>query len=462
MLIPNRTRFIASSKRRGHATQLDTNPSPPNLITPDNTVTLQWGFARSPIREFAYSMSTFQGTNPDNAQNAAFLSGIELMNPSLIRYHNDEMTHDTRSTYGWVTNPDQPDCHWDRDKIARSLEVAFEGRVRCLTIPRWPRGLADDEGHLRSGEVETFANWCAELMVIVNRELGFRITHLLLMNELDALYNDRIEELAEIWKIARERIREADPDIKVGGPGFITVWRDRVKRFMEIAHSHMDFVSCHAYAAESPDTTTYKGNWFAASGMNGNALQMRSILNNFSSRIPVWLTEAGPYWENRNIPERTNEVRLIWETILMIATATGDAEMVGSWCESDNWYGLMDNQWGDFKPRPAAYAYHLFNNHCRGEAFPAIGSGSTYQIGNFSITDVLGFATQNGQSRTVVLVNRCEVDRVVKVVHQAWNPPATATIHRVNGVGLTTAQIQTSQLDRLLLPLNSIAVIVFD
>jgi hypothetical protein len=151
----------------------------------------------------------------------------------------------------------------------------------------------------------------------------------------------------------------------------------------------------------------------------------------------------------------------------MVSTALGAAEMVGSWCESDRWYGLNDNVGGAYARRPASYAYELFNSHLRGEVYASTVTGSSYteQVsGNpVTVTDVLSFAVQSGGGdslkRAIALINRCEQDRTVTLNHEGWTPEGNGSLYRVSNSGLTGEVLSVGVVN---LPANSIAVLVYN
>lgn len=454
-------------------------PVDPPPSVGSNEVSVQWGAILGEVQPYAYSVSAFQASSPTSTSALGYKALIDAMKAPMVRFHNDEILKESSTQYGLVDNPDAANFAWNTPKLVTMLTApVYNGAAWCFTIPRWPSycNISTTNKKLDPSKVNLFVDWCADLFVEASLA-GAPIEHLLLLNELDHIYESSAAELSPIWLAAYDAIRAINPNVKIGGPGFISIWDPWAKTFLETDVNGrrvidvIDFVSCHSYHSLNAQSTTKKASWLAATRMDGNSVKARSIINQLLPAprrdVPVWLTESGPYYSNTEFVERKDSTRLIWESCLMASTALGAAQMVGSWCESDRWYGLNDNVGGAYARRPASYAYELFNSHLRGEVCASTVTGSSYteQVGGnpVVVTDVLSFAVQSGGGdnlkRAIALINRCEQDRSVALMHQGWTSNGNGSLYRVSNSGLTSESLPTGTIS---LPANSIAVLVYN
>jgi hypothetical protein len=161
--------------------------------------------------------------------------------------------------------------------------------------------------------------------------------------------------------------------------------------------------------------------------------------------MPIYLTEVGMSYTGSSI-YNGGILRTIWEALRLINTVKNQsAGFIGAWNEADDSHGLHSGPTSGYQRRPAAHLYHLWNEVIAGSAYPVIVTGDTVPV--VSSTPVIGvqaLATQRADGKKVmVIVNRSELDRSVRVQHSGWVPSSDLMLN----VSLVTAQgMQSTQI----------------
>jgi Glycosyl hydrolases family 39 len=440
----------------------------PAALTITNTITVNWDGAAAPIQPYAYGVNAYQAFDPAVAQNPGYRASMNYLNPALVRYHNRESLKDSiTNRLGWVRNPGASTYSWDRTKISQAVTGTFPNREKMITIYNWPAALADELGRLKASKIQEYADFCRELIQILNAENGAGFTHLTLLNELEGLYPSDMSAVGQIYNACHDLIKQDFPDLKIGGPGITNIYNTaRVDAFLAATHSKLDYFTFHAYTTGHPTNSTRQGLWHSgANSMRTAVNAARSALQRHTTRsIPLYFNEfglsyAGPF------PQLTNEIRAIWEALALISLSTSAAKFTGAWNECDDWFGLCDRA---YNLRSGAHIYHLFNSHFKGDSYPTTATGSTVMVPTnppSSVQSVAAFATRNQTKRSIALVNRSELSRGVRVQMNGWVPGQTLAMDAffVSAQGITAHSITAETFSNgLQIPANMIVLIIGD
>ena len=427
------------------------------------TIAVNWsqptGKVATPL---SYGLNGFQAFSPNVAGtpgNAIYKSNVESMRPGILRYHNMQMMNDSRTdTFGWIIAPETPQYQWDRIKITNAFAGSYSFRpVIMLSIPSWPKALDDGTGKLKSTEYAAFAQFCADLVRIVNIDLKRGVTYWEVTNEKDGntTYGPDMTELGRIYNQAAQAMKAVDPTIKVGGPAFTTITNaTKLDSFLSIAHPHLDFLSYHSYSTGSK-TNPVTDLWKSAAGLGDHTGRAKRAIAKFTPRaIETFHNEFNISWAPPDV-RMTNQISAVYDAIAMIAITNSGATGSMAWNESDGWYGKLENQWGKWARRPSSYVYQLFNSHLQGAIVNSRSSDSNL---------VMSYAVKSANKEALALVNRSQIDRTLPITFTGWSTPVMPgellTIYTIGNTGYITQSATLTELaNGYPLPADAVTVI---
>lgn len=373
------------------------------------------------VSPYAYGTNVWQGFDPTIAGtpgSATYKSRMGEMRPGIVRYHSWEMLREATEQRGWLNNAASDNPTWNQTKIGNALNGAYAyGPAVMMNIPKWPDSWNQPgTNKLRTDRYIQFANFCADLVRIVNTNLGKGVVYWEVMNEPDLgtnPYNTAadFEEVGRIFAQCATAMKAVDPSIKVGGPGFAAAYNEqrfRVEAFLRTSGSDLAFVSYHGYGTYDKNAST-QSVYDAARDIWGQSYWV-SVARNNTSRYSVEqfhdeLNVNSSINEGNLDTRGTNEKGLIYNTLSLLTLATyGYTKGNMVWNESDGWYGLMDGD-TNYTRRPAYYGIKLLTDD---------GGGEVKTVSGFDNTKVCAFALQSGNYVKLFLVNRAEADVTVK------------------------------------------------
>ncbi len=432
-----------------------------SLSAADVTLSVDWHGGSAQTGNFAYSLNAFQAfdpTWPGSMGNATYRANVAAMAPGIVRYHHwgmlDQSTSDT-SGNGWLVDPaNRPD--WNSVKIANAMHGAYNfGPVLMMNIPLWPGCLADSNGRLASDKTAAFAAYCADLVKIVNVDLGKQVRYWEVTNEQDggSGYDGRMGDLAVIYNAAAIAMRAVDPTIKIGGPAFARPdIIANVDAFIAGAADQLDFVSYHTYSTGNGGASNASV-WDSAAGLGWATTSMRAAINRVTTRpIETFHNEYNISWSPPDA-KMTNAVSAIYDALAMTALVRAGVSGAMAWNEADGWYGKCENQWGDWAMRPAAHVFKVFNQHLRGR----LATVTTTNAGQVELLAVAG-----GAKRALALINRAGAAQQVALSFSGWRSvPSQFYVYQIGSGGLSeTTASYAGITGGYTLPLDTVTVLV--
>ena len=451
-------------------------PAPPP--TPTVEVGVRWNQVERQLTGQEYGLNAFQGFDPAVGANPAYQAGLEYMAPGLIRFHSWEMMRDSGAAdgrNGWLDTANQT---WDAAKVLAALDAFGTQRADILmNIPGFPSWLdTDQDGFLDPGQAGAYAQFCAELVRIVNVEGGFGVRFWEPTNERDDNYYvqptgagspDRLDELTDIYVQAARAMKSVDPSIQTGGLAFARPdLLPQVERFVaataKIANPVvLDFLSYHFYAngdLSESNKTVYDRVFDPADPTSGSLAthtrDLRELLDAVSPnrRVPLWLDEYNISWTCTNNDPRMHDNRgAAFDVLAMIYATRNGADATAAWNDFDGVYGKLGENLG---LRPGAHAFQLLNTYAGGAAVTTTSSDES---------KVVTYATRRADdgSRTLVMVNRTSD---VQQVRPRWNGnqgAAAVQRHQISTAGYTIGSTSWQAVTRqgLTLPADSVTVV---
>ncbi|HAA26938.1 MAG TPA: hypothetical protein DCE56_03680 [Cyanobacteria bacterium UBA8553] len=419
----------------------------PSSYAASITATIDWNNQTGrKATQLNYGLNAYQFTDPNtagNPGNSNYKANVAFMKVGILRLHNTERMNDSHSSrLGWVISPNTESYKWDVAKITKALDGAYNNNsVKMLNIANWPSYMDDGTGKLKPSMYDAYARFCAELVRIINIELGHKIPYWEVTNEKDDAYREDMSSLAAIFNKAYDAMKAVDSSIKVGGPAFANAYDySGIEVFLEKTKDKVDFVSYHTYSL-SNDKTTKTELWNSAAGIGypdsfvSDAI--KKIAPNRASVISAFHDEFNMERNNTTQKWLNDTTSLIYDALAIRSMINAGSMGSMAWNEGDNWWGKLNND-SNWTKRPASYLYKMLNEHVLGNV---VSSSSS----NNSLVEIFAIKSNESPKKAFVLINRSQREQTVQLSFSNWKTqPLNSTpvsIYQIGPNGYTTGSI---------------------
>lgn len=329
---------------------------------------------------------------------------LNKIRPGLIRIHRAGLVD------MWT---DRSTRDWNKEVIRQVLTNAQQGYGHSellLCIDEWPSWLHDGAPLPKDKEAELI-DLAVKLPGVI-RELGFHVDYYEFLNEKDNPYQNagRIGDLWNLLKRMAVAIKQAYPEVKVGGPALTWPNSEWYKPFLDVCGENIDFISWHNYASGSPETTNEE--------LFANSLDL--IGTDYPKGVMDYLKSKG--WENRietfldefNVqwtwtpyePRHHNHVGASWMALLIKRLAVSGISGATVWNSKDGAYGLLP---GDYYSAPANL-YIWGQNFLRG----GLAESTDDEAGRIELFPVV---TKEGK-KSLLMINKSGEEATVLDVYK--------------------------------------------
>jgi hypothetical protein len=387
--------------------------------------------------ELSYGLNGFQLFSAKAMASATYRENLTAMRPGILRYHNYQMMNDSRADeYGWMLDPRLATYRWDRNKIATVMAnpLSYQPTL-MMNIAEWPTYMELPGGKLKPEQYGAFAALAADLVRVVNVEQKRGVKYWEILNEMERRYPNNPAEVAKIYNLVAQAMRQVDPTIKIGGPSFESPYgTNLIESFVALVHPQLDFLSYHTYTTARKDNSDQE--LFQAAGALGSEVQkLRSVIAKYTTRnVQIFHDEFNISYAPPDT-RMTNQVSAVYDATGLIAITQAGADSSMAWNESDGWYGKLENSFGNWRKRPAAFVYQLFNNHLRGDLVQV----------KSSYAGITPYAIRAEKHYGMALVNRSGSDQWVQLRFTGQNGPVPSrgllTAYQVDATGLKTTTV---------------------
>jgi Glycosyl hydrolases family 39 len=411
----------------------------------------------------SYSLNAFRGFDPKDSNDPKYQENISFMNPGLLRFHSWRMLDDSaQKPDGWVQLAEK---RWDAEKIRRTMDgwaSSYKGDI-LINIPGWPAWFKrQGKAALDPSEYDNFANFCADLVKLINVDQKRGVKYWEITNEQDGTYwvdpkkhnePDNLPALVTIYNKCAEAMKKVDPTIQTGGPAVAK--GDEFAKFREFIRgtkANLDFFSYHAYVSGSAGDAD-KVIYDKAALADSFGREIRKILDQEipDRRVGVHFNEYNISWT-----WQTNDVRMrdnkgaVFDALILAGVPRNGIDASCAWNEKDGTYGKMD---ASNALRPSANLYRLFNAHCVGDVVASTTSNDKR---------VVAYAVKKAGERTLVLINRSPNVQPVRLGFGGWKPSRVECM-QIAREGFTEAKPAWPDIeaDGLFLPENSVTILTF-
>jgi Glycosyl hydrolases family 39 len=336
-------------------TRLSSATAAPKLVVNWNEVV-----AKTTVQTFG--SNDYEVLDPAKASDLLYQNRLADLKMGLIRIHHASISD------RWS---DAATRTWDVAKIKASYDAAsYLKQAKVIqNIPGWPQWMQQDtSGLLDPSQYGTYANFCAELVRILNKSQQRNVLYWEPVNEKDVLYQ-KAGKLDDLWKLYNQcavAMKGVDPRIKIGGP--VLTWDNTnlLDDYLRACQNNIDFISWHRYgsgnANESTDTLmAYTPNY-------GNQVRkIREITNQYlpGRQVPLFLGEYNINYSWKSGEQRQNtHIGAVWFASVLKHLADAGIEMAASWHLKDGIYGMIDPQ---NQLRPAATVFEWGLKYLIGE-----------------------------------------------------------------------------------------------
>ncbi|MGF1539710.1 MAG: alpha-L-arabinofuranosidase [Pleurocapsa sp.] len=393
-------------------------PVRPSVIPTEVKVIVDWSSAIAQTTPLMFGSNDYEIIYPERAADSKFQSLLSELNIPLIRIHHAELSEQ------WTDHTRQT---WDENKIKAGYDASYSYRPQIVqNIPRWPSWMAQDSsGLLSAEEYDRYANFCAELVNILNHKQNRNVLYWEPLNELDQTYQEagKLEQLWQIYNRAAIAMKRADGRIKIGGP--VLTWDNSeiLESFLSKCHQNVDFISWHSYASGDASDPTEKIMAFTEK-YGEQTRRFRSLVGKYlpQRQIPLFLSEynINYTWDSGENRQNTY-LGAVWFASVLKHLADAQIDMAAFWHLKDGIYGAIDP---DNRLRASALLFSWAANYLTGTVVKTQSDRPWLET--------MAIQQQNHHHSLLLINKSAEAARVSLIGANAYFARGKTTTHSIN------------------------------
>lgn len=375
-------------------------------------VTVDWDDMVREIPAYAYGVNSPANLIPAFSNNQTFMSNLEFITQKkgFIRLHGWGMLGDSPDAF--ADDAWQESGVWDSTKIEQALRpLVDEGYTVMINIPSGPQGEDDYQ------DPAAFAQFCADLVRIVNIDHGLGIEYWEIPNERESVFINpglSVNEMATLINTATEAMKAVDPSIKVGGPATAWINVDYLSQLVNETYPNIDFITAHTYSGDG--FNSLQNAYDIAQWATTDLAELRARVNVITgdNYLPIFLTEYNiSYQGSEGSPRIQSYEGAVYDAIILTESITAGADASLFWNMAP--YSDMSLLDGD-TPDENAYLFEIFNQSFHGNLVNSQSQDPTkvtiYAVSNQTDTGAHAFS----------LVNRTANPQAVNLTSNGWLP----------------------------------------
>lgn len=384
-------------------------------------VNINWNTIEGQVPDKIFGLNIWDGTLNGINNDLEYKTAMSELNLSIVRFHAYEMTVNS-NIKSWYDTSTQ---NWRNTVIDGCLEAQSNVPNKMISIFNFPQWLSNDGIDVKNMNVsnaQVYADWCANLVQIVNIDLAKKVKYWSVFNELESNYNGNIADLATIYLTCYAKMKLIDPTIQIGAFAISQPWWNNSAQydFYRLTKNNLDFIDYHLYGGENTAATNnllYNDATFLGYGGVDN---VRSIATSagVSLSVPIWLSETNMTYTFTNDPDgkMKSNVGAVWDALLFESAIKSKA------ISSIMLFNDRDGVYGKLAPnnakRPAYHNLKILSNNFYG----SIVNTTTTD------TDVKILAVKGASYNSVMICNRSLVDKTINV--SFTNGPANGMVYK--------------------------------
>jgi hypothetical protein len=333
-----KTRQLPSGDRPEEKANSEPIPRRQPLVPIQVNALVDWSEAIAQTTPLIFGSNDYEIIYPERAADRNFQNLLSELNIPLIRIHHADLSQE------WTDGQRQT---WDETKIAAGYDASYLYQPQIVqNIPGWPNWMSESDGLLPADRYDRYADFCAELVTILNSRQNRNILYWEPFNELDQTYEEagKLEELWEIYNRVATRMKQADQRIKIGGP--VLTWDNSeiLESFLSKCSQNVDFISWHSYASGDASEPTEKIMAFTEK-FGEQTRRFRSLADKYITQrqVPLFLSEynINYTWDSGENRQNTH-LGAVWFASVFKHLAEAQIDMATSWHLKDGIYGAID------------------------------------------------------------------------------------------------------------------------
>jgi len=360
-------------------------------------IDIDWENSIRQIPNNSYGVNSPANFIPSYSEDAVFMKNLELITQKkgLVRLHGWGML-DSNSPETWLNNG-----VWNAVKINQALSPLVEQGYKVMI--NIPSGASGEDDYQNAQE---FAQFCADLVKIVNIDLKLGIEYWEIPNEREQGFIDpglTVNQMATLIQTASQAMKIIDPTIKVGGATTAWVNIDYLTQLTQAVYPNIDFITCHTYAGDCTNSLQdiYNNAQFAVEDLKTLRQNINSITG--ANYLPIFLTEYNLSFQGcENI--RSNE-GAVYDALIMTESIKSGIDATCYWAIApySDMSIVIDNQLDE-----NAYLYENFNTYFHGNLIQSTSTDNSKVL-------VFSTANQNSNIFSFCLINRTSASQNVQV-----------------------------------------------
>jgi len=322
--------------------------------------------------------------------NATFKREMARIAPRFLRIWGGQYCDASQYKGCWISNLGRPNESWDAYAIKRTFQgYPTYGPHVIVTIASYPAYMQNPRsGKLLPAYYAAFADYCAELVKIINKENpgGLHVDMFEVLNEMEGsyMYKGNGTALGRIVSLAAIAMKAVDPTIQVAGNAFSYAGYPETDNYLlevKAEGNPLDFISWHEYCVETPNYST-RSIW-----ENGNegkpsplvTLMAAYLQQDLGHLIPMYVDEYSMNGSAWNPPDNRvhTAAETVYDALMLISYLHAGATGTARWDGSDDLYGMMAWLDENFAYFPSAYLVTALNHDFIGSEVATSTSKST-------------------------------------------------------------------------------------
>ena len=321
--------------------------------------------------------------------NPTFKGEMASIAPQFLRVWGGQSCDAAQYKGCWISNMGTPNETWDAAAIKKTFQgYPTYGPHVIVTIGSYPAYMQNPKsGQLLPAYYTAFANYCAELVKIINKENpgGLHVDMFEVLNEMEGSYMNSGDgtKLGQLVSLAAIAMKAVDPTIQVAGNAFSYAGYPETDNYLlaiKAAGNPLDFISWHEYCVESPNFST-RSIW--ENGNEGRPSPLVTLMKGYLQQdlghlIPMYVDEYsmnGSAWNPLDHRVHT-AAETVYDALMLLSYLHGGATGTARWDGSDNLYGMMEGQDKSFAYYPSAYLVTALNHDFIGKEVATTSSNS--------------------------------------------------------------------------------------
>ena len=407
-----------------------------------------------------YAINKWQGMDSAVASHADYQARIKELNPKLVRYHAAEQMK-CKQGKRWIDGKSWINCskqEWDANHIQKVLShTAVSGVQIVINISTYPEWIA-------SPNIEAYAQFCADLVRIVNVDLGMGVKYWEPINEWNIKGYNGIE-IADHYIACYQAMKAVDPSIKLCGPVSTHPQDGTILPFLEKLRdtgTPLDLFTYHQYQFGNTDDPSPAEIYERSNSFVDGIRIVRDKLDATGFEdIEIFVDEWNIFWayDAAGNQHMTSEVGACFDALVLkhIIEESEGLKLFGmaAWEDAGGSYGKIKQDFSGMNP--GGHLLQLLNAHGVGEA---VGCSSSRSAA------VEGFAVKrNDGTLMIAVINRAlDGDRNVHIATDNWKPAGDlndVTKYVINSYGLSTDTVSWDAITNETFRIGESDVVVF-